>query len=164
MSFKWRVYCLDPSDIGWQYTWSDTKPTVCPNNVSHSINNQSISVIQTEIFRYQLNPIMYNTNNIKLQRICLFYYPTTTIGKLLRIKIISRNERSSENHIFEIYDITNQVSLYTSSPIITTLPDQIHTLGPINLAPTNDVLIEVNVKSSNKNNIINIDKILIFSG
>lgn len=41
----YRFYCNDEAQ--WKYAWGDSRPTVCPSNETHDINNASISIIKT---------------------------------------------------------------------------------------------------------------------
>lgn len=41
--FKYKVYCNTES--AWTYVWSETEPTVCPNNNGHSIDISKTTII-----------------------------------------------------------------------------------------------------------------------
>ncbi len=40
---KYRIYCITESN--YFYTWSQTLPTVCPNNNGHSINSSATTIV-----------------------------------------------------------------------------------------------------------------------
>jgi len=42
---KYRIYCNHESE--YVFTWSNTEPTVCPNNNSHSINSALTTIVET---------------------------------------------------------------------------------------------------------------------
>ena len=44
MTTTYRIYCITEGEC--VYVTSDTKPTVCPTNVSHSIDSDSIVIIK----------------------------------------------------------------------------------------------------------------------
>lgn len=43
--FYYRIYCNTESN--YVYTWKETTPTACPNNNGHSINTETISILET---------------------------------------------------------------------------------------------------------------------
>lgn len=43
--FKYRVYCN--TEDKYEYIWNDTTPTNCPSNVAHTIDTNTISIIDT---------------------------------------------------------------------------------------------------------------------
>ena len=41
--YKYRVYCnTEAKNV---FTWAESAPTTCPNNTAHTINNNSISIV-----------------------------------------------------------------------------------------------------------------------
>lgn len=43
--FKYRVYCN--TEDKYEYIWNDILPTICPSNVAHTIDTNTISIIDT---------------------------------------------------------------------------------------------------------------------
>lgn len=43
----WKVYCTQAGDEGFHEVWSESKPTACPNNNLHSINADSVFLLDT---------------------------------------------------------------------------------------------------------------------
>lgn len=41
----YRIYCT--TEASFQYVWSTTAPTVCPNNNTHTVDTSSITVVET---------------------------------------------------------------------------------------------------------------------
>jgi len=44
--FKWRIYC--EFDSKWEYDWDITQPSSCPKNISHAVNNTSITYMKSK--------------------------------------------------------------------------------------------------------------------
>lgn len=44
MSFHWSIYCITEENN--VLTWSDTEPTTCPNNASHTVQDGSQTIIE----------------------------------------------------------------------------------------------------------------------
>lgn len=42
---EWRIFCLTENE--WVVSWGITGPTTCPNNTSHSVNLDSVQLLQT---------------------------------------------------------------------------------------------------------------------
>ncbi len=42
---KYRVYCI--TEDKYEYTWNDTTPLLCPTNAEHTIDTNTISIIDT---------------------------------------------------------------------------------------------------------------------
>jgi hypothetical protein len=42
---KYRIYCTTESN--YVYTWNDSEPTICPNNIQHSIDDNTITIIDS---------------------------------------------------------------------------------------------------------------------
>lgn len=43
--YKYRCYCN--TELAYVYTWATSEPTVCPNNNTHSIDTNSIAIVET---------------------------------------------------------------------------------------------------------------------
>jgi hypothetical protein len=41
--YKYRVRCIEDDD--WEYVWSETEPTICPHNTSHTIDTSLTSIV-----------------------------------------------------------------------------------------------------------------------
>jgi len=162
MSIYWKIYCTEQGDEGWKEIWSDSVPTSCPNNVSHTIMTDSSHEHCREKLISQLAP---NTNKIKstkFVRALVCMHMTSIEGKLRRIKLFSNNSKSKDYHIIEIYDATNHISLLESSPIYNTNDGSIIDIGVIHNSPLKDFVLEINVKSNTKSNQITIDRVLLY--
>lgn len=44
---KYRIYCT--TDDVWRYIWDTTPPTICPDDAGHSVNSDSVDIIQIEL-------------------------------------------------------------------------------------------------------------------
>ena len=161
MSSLWKIFCI--GEQGFQYTWSNTAPTECPNNSGHSINPDSIVKIDEEKLQVYLIDTPVSVKSTNLTRIGLFLYQTSLLGKIRRVAVISNNSQSGQTHTIDVYDLTNHTDLLTSSPISTIIPDTVTDCGIISSAPSNDFLLEISCKSSSKTNIVIVNKILIYS-
>ena len=90
MSKRWRVYCTEPGDVGFQYVWSDTKPTECPNDSGHSYNPNSISQIMKESPLFRFHPHTRKTRSKELMEIGTCHFdPNDYPGPLRRAKILA---------------------------------------------------------------------------
>jgi hypothetical protein len=163
MSTKWRIYCTEPGDEGWQTAWSDTVITTCPNNVSHSVNPNSTSEIGWEKEAFRLTPTITTSKSSKLLRIERIHYSTLQHGNLRRVKFIGNKEGNVSSYDVEVYDVTNQTSL-VSGNFTNTGIDDINDVGTISSSPSGDVILEINAKQTGGtgNSGFYIDQIIVY--
>ncbi len=43
--YKYRIYCI--TDSKYEYIWAETEPTTCPTNTAHTIDSNSITIVET---------------------------------------------------------------------------------------------------------------------
>ena len=153
MSNKWRLYCENESDKGWKYfrsTDEDATP-VCPNNSEHTISNISKVSYEKEIMNlHSLQQMTYD----RYLRISVFKYLTSIYGDLRRVKILCNKSNKINSATFEIFDVTNNVSLIEKT-FTETGNDIILNVGTITNPPTSDAIIEINCKVEFKDEKIN---------
>ncbi len=66
---QYRIFCLTD---GWVYSWGTVEPTTCNINTSHTINPNSLQVIDT----IQKNTVKIETQNTKVQG----YFSSSTVS------------------------------------------------------------------------------------
>ena len=49
-TYQYRIWCNTES--AWVFTWSNDTPTECPNNAGHSIDTDSITIVDSVYSRY----------------------------------------------------------------------------------------------------------------
>lgn len=64
--YKYRIYCNTEAD--YVYSWGNTEPTTCPNDTAHSIDTNSIAIIET-----------ISTQTIKAEENSDGYFETTHV-------------------------------------------------------------------------------------
>ena len=162
MSTKYRVYCTEPGDEGFQYVWSDTVPTECPNDAGHSINVASIIAVSILVPTYR--ETVHNTK-IKSKdyfRISTILY-NKKMGEIKKIKVLSFMDQHVTDYSVEVIlrsDFSN-----IAEAIFTNTTSNINDLGTIQSIPDGDVEIEVNIKrtSSKNNKHVHIEKIIFYT-
>ena len=163
MSTYWRIYSTEPGQEGFVYVWADTAPTEIPGHPEYSFNENSISDSKHEMLQHQANPYSTQSNTTVWQRVALVHYCSCLLGPLHRVKVISNNTLDGQNHIFELYDVTNATSLLVSDTITSTIPDTVTSLDIVDNPPSDDFLLEINVKSSSSSNFVEMSKFLVYS-
>lgn len=165
MATKYRIYCTEIGDEGWQELWSDTVPTECPNNALHTINANSVQIldVSTEIFRINSFNIGKTSNNNFTRIIKTFY--SKNLLPLRLVKGIVYKTGNMDSFDLQIYDITNQNELLLVNNITNENEQITINLGIISNPPTNDCIIEINLKKNggnNKSQII-LDELIFYS-
>jgi hypothetical protein len=163
MSTKYRIFCTEPGDEGWQYSWADTPLTTCPNNVAHSVNSNSVQQIAMEVESFRITPTLISSTNSEWKRIISFPYSRTQYGPLRRVKFIGKITGSITSFDVEVYDVTNVVSLSTKN-FTNNEDDQLLVMNPILSPPSSDTHIEINVKKNGgiKKDEVIVEQIIIF--
>lgn len=163
MTTKYRIFCTEPGDEGWQYTWSDTPLTTCPNNVAHSVNSNSVQQVAVELESFRITPTLISSANSEWKRIVSFPYSTAQYGPLRRIKLTGKMTGNITSFDVEVYDVTNVVSLATTN-FTNNVDDQLLIIDPILSPPSSDVHIEINVKKNGgiKKDEVIVEQIIIF--
>ena len=162
MSTKYRIYCTQSGDEGWQEVWSDTPPTTCPNNVSHSVNPNSIQEIGYEKEAYRISNLNIKIKTNSFSTIINTYYDTQKCGKLRRVKLVSYKDSNVTSYDVQVNNLTNAEILTTSNH--TNNNSQLEDVGIISNFPEGNVFIEVNVKKNggNVNQNITITEIIFY--
>lgn len=152
MSTKYRIYCTEPGDEGFQYIWTDTPPTTCPNNAAHSVNSDSVGIVSREVSKMTVIPTTYQTNRKDFTRIASVIYNPETLGELRRIKILGSGEDSDvTSYSVEVYNRDTKESL-CSGTFSNINSDEIQDLGVVSASPVEENILEIYLKrDSNKN-------------
>ena len=163
MTTKYRIFCTEPGDEGWQYAWSDTPLTTCPNDVTHSVNSNSIQQVAIETESFRITPISISSTSAQWKRILTFPYSTTQYGPLRRIKLVGKLTGTITSFDVEVYDVANVASLVTTN-FTNSLDDQLLVMDSILSPPLSDVHIEINVKKNGgiKKDEVIVEQIIIF--
>ena len=116
MSILWRIYCTEPGDEGFQYAFSDTAITECPNNSLHSVNANSVSEFKRKKAKYQI-PIHTESNSNSWMKVGEFVYDGTesTADEILNFAAIAYTRNTSTYHRWRVYDVQNQNLIATSA-------------------------------------------------
>jgi len=143
MTTEWRIYCQTESN--WVYTWNDTAPTSCANNVGHDVNAQSVQEVRHE------TPVAYLTLNTPItttsyQRVLQYHY-TPLIGELRRLKIVAYKHGDVSSFDIQCVDTThlNVIMDFNSTNTDTEL---LVDCGVFTSPPTDYATIDVNVRQT----------------
>src|SRR3972149_505081 len=133
MSKRWNIYCLD--EAGWQFVWSETIPTTCPNNPAHSVDlTQERRVIAIEKLVMNIVPRDPISKSSNWTRMAVFSYDPQSLNKLYRIKLIAYMEPSITSFDCELFDVTNNQSLCQTT-FTNTNQDSLLIMTPITTPP-----------------------------
>lgn len=144
MSIKWKIYCTEVGDEGWQEAWNNTAITTCPNNVAHSVNSNSVVEVAREMVSMQQSPSIMSTNSDTYDVLGVILYDTMTHGLLRRVKVISKMDVGATSYDIEIYDVTNTQQLATANFTNTVYAS--NDTGVIGATLSGEVLIEIRAK------------------
>ena len=164
MATKWRIYCTDPSDVGWQEVWSDTSPNECPNNASHSVNLQSVQELEQsqELFRINVNGESKTKNNY--ERLINFQYIPIINGIIRTARVLAYMDSDITNFDIQIFDVTNQNEL-VSIQNDNTIEEVSMELSPISNVPSGNSVLELSVKKNGGkgNSKVYVNEIIFYS-
>ena len=160
--FKWRIYCTNEGDVGWQELWSVAKPTTCPNNVAHSVNPNSVQDIGQEIESVHLykDKVVNTTSYMRVSKI---KYHTSIQGTIRSVKLGIHSDTGVTSYDVQIFDQTNKTELIETTLTNTDIEDNIKTTGVIQSPPSDDFILEVNVKRNGGTGSIYVSEIIIMS-
>ena len=146
MSIKWKIYCNEPGDIGWQYEWSDVQITQCPNNPAHSVNPNSVAEVSREIEKIRFSPTFSKTTKgYSFIRLGIFKYDPEIFGNRIRAKFYGEIDGTGSFDI-ELFDVTNNVSL-TMDNFTNEITDELQECSPIDSSlPNSPAIIEINMR------------------
>ncbi len=153
MSKKWRIYCTEPGDEGWQYVWADTVPTECPNDPGHSFNVDGIALVGREIPLIRIFPHTQIVRGVNYTEVATCHFdPDDYNGTLRRVKVLSYLDSGATSYDVEVYDRDNNVQLVESNFTNTSGEVQEQSTGVISSPPTSKTVLEINVKKTGGNN------------
>jgi hypothetical protein len=167
MSKRWRVYCEEPGDEGWQYIWSDTAPTGCPNDAGHSYNANSIKQIGREVPLLRLTPHTRQVKGSNYTEIAtVSFNPDDYDGTLRRIQALSYMDTGTTSYDIEVFDLDNNVQLITNNFTNASEEVERNTSGVISSPPTGHTTLEINVKKTGGNNkkYARVEEIIFYFG
>lgn len=164
MSIKWRIYCITES--GWQEQWSDTSLTECPNDAGHTINTASIQELEKskELLRIPISNSLRGVSTTDYQRVTKFQFNPTLYDTLRVVKIIAYKDGNATSFDVQLYDATNQNELCIGN-FTTTVEETVSSLGSVSNLPTEECVLEVNIKRNGgtQRSTIYIDEIVLYS-
>lgn len=130
-------------------SWSTVTPTECPNNSSHTINPNSMTIIETisNDKTIILNPKLNIINNPSFIRLGTYTVP---VMKYARVYSISNIDNSGTSYIINIYDKNNNIMLLSTT--LTNTTESIQNLGILTNLPNETTQIELSVKRVGGNN------------
>ena len=165
MSYKWRIYCTEPGDEGWQYVWSDTEPTECPNNPAHSININSISKKMVERQVLIIYPNLSKIKSEKFTNAASIEYDVNSLGTPRRASFIIDITGDITNFDVQLYDNTNQVVLLTQTFNVVSYNTEIYTTDAIGNTIGGRINMEISIKKNDGKNSSKIDlkQIIIYA-
>ena len=167
MSKRWRIYCTEPGDEGFKYIWSDTAPTECPNNATHSVNSNSVKQDMKEVSLLKISPSVrkLRSKNLEVVGICNFN-PDDFPGTLRRVKILAYLDTGATSYDFEVYDRDNNTSLTSSN--FTNMNNKYEEMetGVISSSPSAKTVLEFNLKKTGGSNkkFVRVEEISLFFG
>ena len=162
MSNKYRIYCTDEVDEGFKTVWVDTPPTTCPNDAGHSVNVNSISSIGVVEEALRISNINTKLSSSSFKRVIVFQYNPVVLGEMHSVRILaSVSGGNTTSYTLELLNLTNQTTIVSKS--ITNLSeDVIIDIGTITTPPTEESVIELNVKRDNGSGKITFNEIVVY--
>ncbi len=146
MTTKWRIYCTEPGDVGWQFAWSDSPISECVNNPLHSVNPNSVNQVAREKEQFRLNPSFASrVKSNKLVRVATFEYDPLISGPIRRLRIVGNIGAFAGSYDVELYDVTNRTRLSLDT-FTNETPDEIQVTSVVNSPPGSKALLEVNAR------------------
>jgi len=175
MSYKYRLYCN--TDTKWEYIWNDVDPgvtvahgiTECPTNGVHTINSNSIKMIDLVENKHRIN-----TNfKIKQRELSTTTYTeintfifegSDVMGTFIYFKVISSMNEHSQgktgdtdfDYTIRIYDKTNRNLICTNTISGNPLENTFTCTTGSNI-PTGEATLSVQVINGLKGGDININ-------
>lgn len=158
MSTYWRAFCVAENDF--VYEWSNTRPTVCPNNSEHTVYEFADVDNEQEVLR--MNPVSTTNTNV-YNRALLFHYNAPALGILRRIKAIIYCDGTTTNFDVKCIDITNRVVVLETN-CTNTNPSVVVDLGVVSSSPTGQCVMELQIKRGNGNGKIYLYELCLYRG
>lgn len=143
--FKWRLYCTDAGDTGWQEVWSSTPPVECPNDAGHSVNAESVQQLgqETQVIHQILERVVSLSFYTCVARV---NYQTSVQGSIRAVLIGSFVDGTTTSYTVECLDATNR-NVLVSNTFSNTDPEYaLARIGTIASPPSGDFNLEVRVK------------------
>jgi hypothetical protein len=101
--YKWRIYCN--TDNRWEYVWSETQPTTCPINTNHTVNNNSVNIVETlsdTIVALKENTTGGTGDHVKFDTLSFTVAPNSTYSSFISwpmpIEVLSLNFKSNDDN------------------------------------------------------------------
>lgn len=159
--FKWRIYCTEISDQGWQELWSSIAPTECPNDVEHSVNLNSIQQLakESEVLHLYVNKAV---STLFYMRIVKLRYVSTIQGSIRRIDLGIHCDGTTTSYNVQCYDQTNETQLAEETLTNTDAENNTQSII-ISNAPIGEFNLEINVKTNNGTGNVYISEITIIA-
>jgi hypothetical protein len=167
MSYKWRIICTEPGDEGYQFAWSDTAITECPNDSGHSVDVNSVTRIKEEKADIRIYPHTTKVKGSNYTEVATCYFnPDYYSGDLRRVKLLSYLDNGATSYDVEIFDRDNNVQLVESNFINKSEEVQRQVTGVISSPPYSNTVLEINVKKTGGNNkkCVHISEIIFYFG
>lgn len=159
---KWRIYCKEPGDEGWQYVWWDMEPTNCPNSNDHDVNKFSVKQIAQETERIRL--VLDKTVSVNYYtRVVHNDYNTEILNPIRRLKGHLYCDGTTTSYTIKLFDITNQTTLLETTGTNTDPNAAIATIGTIDSPPSGEFTFEIHVKRNNGTGNVYVDDFIIYS-
>lgn len=153
MSKKWRIYCTEPGDEGYKYTWSDTVPTECPNDPGHSFNTDSIVVIGRELPLIRIFPHTTRVRGSNYTEVATCHFnPDDYEVELRRVNVLSYIDDGATSYDVELFDRNNNVQLAEGNFTNMSGEVQQQFTGVVSSPPSSNTVLEINIKKTGGNN------------
>lgn len=165
MSTKWRIYCKEPGFEGFQTVWSDTPPTLCPEDPAHAVNPNSISEVAKEVIVDTITPSYTKPRSKYFTRVITLMLDSNAYT-LRKIRLFSKVDVGAAGYTVELFDRDTRTSLAQATFTNTKLAEvdmPIITLNPgVNRIDVN-VKYEPSLTRPSRRYRSLIDKILIIA-
>ena len=153
MSKRWRIYCTEPGDEGWQYVWSDTVITECPNDSGHSVNTNITTLVGEEKPLIRILPHTTKVRGSNYTEVATCHFdPDEYSGELRRVKVLSYLDNGATSYDIEVFDRDNNIQLVENN--FTNISEEVQqqTTGLISSPPSSKTVLEINIKKTGGNN------------
>ena len=160
---KWRIYCQEPGDEGWQTVWWNMQPTNCPNSNDHAVNVYSVQEIANETEQIRLTDLNKTVATTNYTRVARAVYNTTILPPIRRIKGTLYCDGTTTSYDVKIVDSTNVTTLLEATLTNTDEETVALNIGTIDTPPSSEFVAEIYVKRNDGTGSVYVNELIVIS-
>ena len=163
MTTRWRIYCTEPGDVGWQYAWSDTQITQCPNNPAHTVNPNSVQQITLE---KQANVIFPTLSSFKISTFtnaATIEYDVNAHGIIRRLNFMAELRGTSSDFAVRLVNADTSTVLYEESIMISSGDPALYTIGPMDLSMSGRFTLDIDFRRTSGVGTVDIRHLMLYA-